>query len=176
MAPITHGLLSWIGANLVRLNRRERGIAVLAGIIPDLDGLGIFFGLKYYIQYHHVIFHNFLAGFLVMGLAFAFSTRRIATALLAGALFHLHLLCDLLGSGPVWPLYYLWPLSQKEWLLSFQWNLASWQNTVVTILSLIATVYIAVRMDRTPVEFFSTALDQKVVGVFKNWFGGKRKD
>jgi len=41
MSPITHFLLGWIVANTDRLNRRERALVTVAGVIPDLDGAGV---------------------------------------------------------------------------------------------------------------------------------------
>jgi len=173
MVPTTHGLVSWAIANLTELSRRDRGLILLAGIFPDLDGIGIFFGLEYYSRYHHIVAHNILAGALYTVLCGFFSRRKILTAFLAFLTFHLHLFCDMLGSGPGWPISYFWPFSGVEWYFKYQWNLASWQNLVVTVLALIACFYIAVRRDRTPIEFISTSIDSKVVDTIRKIWPGK---
>jgi len=41
MSPITHFLTGWVVANSAQLNRRDRILVTLAGIVPDLDGIGI---------------------------------------------------------------------------------------------------------------------------------------
>jgi len=110
MNPITHLLLSWSVANTSRLNKRERLLVTVAGISPDIDGLGIIpdiltrntdHHLQWWGQYHHQLGHNLGMGLTVALITFCLATRRGATAALALAAFHLHLLCDLLGAkGP----------------------------------------------------------------------------
>jgi hypothetical protein len=41
MSPITHLLASWIVAAKTTDNLRDRRLVTLAGVAPDLDGLGI---------------------------------------------------------------------------------------------------------------------------------------
>ena len=41
MAPETHLLLSWIIAAKTTDNPRDRQLVTLAGILPDVDGLGL---------------------------------------------------------------------------------------------------------------------------------------
>ena len=40
MHPVTHLLLSWTVAEAARLERKDRTLVTLAGVLPDLDGLG----------------------------------------------------------------------------------------------------------------------------------------
>ena len=40
MSPVTHFLVGWMVANTGGLNRRDRAAISLAGVIPDIDGLG----------------------------------------------------------------------------------------------------------------------------------------
>ena len=40
MSPITHLLASWTVASIPKLEKRDRAIITLAGISPDIDGLG----------------------------------------------------------------------------------------------------------------------------------------
>ncbi|MDB6125643.1 MAG: rane-bound metal-dependent hydrolase [Pedosphaera sp.] len=67
MSPVTHFLIGWITANTADLNRRDRAIVTVAGIIPDLDGIGIVAEvltrnsakpLTWWSDYHHVLGHN----------------------------------------------------------------------------------------------------------------------
>jgi len=41
MPPITHFIGSWLLAAAVTDNPRDRKLVTLAGVLPDLDGLGI---------------------------------------------------------------------------------------------------------------------------------------
>jgi hypothetical protein len=71
-----------------------------AGVIPDIDGLGIVAEfltkdserpLLWWSEYHHVIAHNLGFGLLVAAIAFAL-TRRCLVVALTTLSFHLHLL------------------------------------------------------------------------------------
>ena len=67
MSPITHFLLGWTVASAApSLNRRERAVVTIAGVIPDIDGLGIVAEiltrnserpLNWWSEYHHAL-HN----------------------------------------------------------------------------------------------------------------------
>jgi hypothetical protein len=162
MQPTTHAELSWLLAQGLE-HRRDRVLVTVAGLIPDLDGLGIFVGAEQYLRYHHVLGHNLLAAAAVGIGGFAFGRKRTQTALLALAAFHLHLLCDLAGSGPGWPLYYLWPFSWNEQFWSGQWDLARWQNGLIAVAGSILCLATALPLRRTIVEIFSRRADAAVV-------------
>jgi membrane-bound metal-dependent hydrolase YbcI (DUF457 family) len=123
--------------------------------------------LAWFSEYHHLLTHNLWSAFVMTAAAAAFARKRTATAVLAFASFHLHLLGDLLGSrgpdGYQWPIKYLYPWSSTEWTWHGQWQLASWQNVAVTM-ALLCFAFYAARMKRiTPVEVFSTRADEAVV-------------
>ena len=124
MSPETHLLASWIIAAKTTRNSRDCRLVALAGFVPDADGLGLlvdFFhriiGGKqtfYYETYHHYLLHGIFGGMLVACLMACLARDKRRVALLALLVFHLHLLCDLVGSrGPkpddLWPLFYLGP-------------------------------------------------------------------
>jgi hypothetical protein len=67
LSPVTHYLLSWMVANSAKLARKERAVVTLAGVAPDLDGLGIVpewltrnsaHPLNWFSEYHHTLGHN----------------------------------------------------------------------------------------------------------------------
>jgi hypothetical protein len=67
MSPVTHLLLSWSVANTLHINRRERALVTIAGVVPDFDGAGIIFDIfshgtgrqaSLWDSYHHVLGHN----------------------------------------------------------------------------------------------------------------------
>jgi len=68
----------------------------------------------------------------------ALAKQRLLVGALSFVAFHLHLLCDLAGSGPGWPIWYLYPLSLNETMWSGQWNLASWQNSLIGLAATLA--------------------------------------
>ena len=65
-----------------------------------------------------------------------FARQRLRAAVLCLIVFHLHLLCDLIGSrGPsavdLWPIFYFGPFSKDPmWLWKGQWPLDAWPNPV----------------------------------------------
>ena len=117
----------------------------LAGVIPDIDGLGIIpelltrnsaHPLLWFSEYHHQL-HNLAFGLLVTGVAFGLARQKWKTALLVLVSFHLHLFEDLIGArgpdGYQWPIPYLWPFSRGGGLVwSGQWALNAWPNFVIT--------------------------------------------
>lgn len=162
MHLIVHAELSWLAAQALR-SRRDRAIVVAAGLAPDLDALSILGGADAFGTYHHVLTHGYVAALATVLLVGAFSRQRLLAAGLALCTFHLHLVCDLLGSGPGWPLVYLWPGSRAEWFWSGQWDLASWQNSLIAVLASVTCLGMAFPFRRTIVELFSLKADAQVV-------------
>jgi inner membrane protein len=77
---------------------------------------------------------------------FTIASRRWLTSGLVMLCFHLHLLCDILGSkgpdGYQWPIPYLKPFSDV-WQLSWagQWQLNAWQNIAITSVAILFILY-----------------------------------
>ena len=159
----THLLSGWCAADLLELTPRERLFAMLAATVADLDGLGVVVSVDYYAAYHHLLGHNLLFGVITSGIFTFFSSHRLKAFGLYFALFHLHLVLDLLGSGPEWGIHYLWPFSQAEILNPRGWELMSWQNFSFTAALIVWTLVIAIRRKRTPLEMIAPSLDRKVV-------------
>jgi len=179
MNPASHLLTGWVVANTVDLTARDRALVTLAGVVPDIDGLGLFAEiltehttspLLWYSKYHHVLCHNIGFGLLLAVTTALFSVRRWMTAFLVLVVFHLHLLGDLVGSrGPddyQWPISYLSPFSSR-WKLIWtgQWELNAWPNVLITILLLTATIYIGWKKDRSPLEMVSKRADAAFVSI-----------
>jgi membrane-bound metal-dependent hydrolase YbcI (DUF457 family) len=183
MSPATHFLVGWMVANSAELNRRERAAVAAAGVIPDLDGLGIVaevltrgtsHPLPWFSQYHHTL-HNLSFALLVSALSFWLAQRRWKTAALAFLSFHLHLLGDLVGArgpdGYQWPIPYLLPFSRAwEWTWEGQWALNAWPNFVLTIALLLATFYLAWKRGFSILEMLSTRADQALVRTLRARF------
>lgn len=185
MSPITHFMVGWLTANAADLNKRERVAVTIAGIIPDVDGLGIIAEkltvgtdrpLLWWTEYHHVIGHNLGFCLLVAGCVFAVSEKRWKAAGLAGLAFHLHLIGDVIGArGPdgfQWPIPYLLPFHdglQISW--SGQWALDAWPNFVITGLALVSILYLAWKRGFSPLEIVSESADRAFVATLRNRFG-----
>lgn len=184
MSPVTHFLLGWMVANSTELDRRERAVVALAGVAPDLDGLGIIpevltrnsaHPLRWFSDYHHELGHNLAFALVVSAIAFAVATRRWKTAALAFLSFHLHLLGDLAGArgpdGYQWPIPYLAPFAER-WLWSWdgQWALNAWPNFLLTGVCLLATFYLAWKRGYSPIEIVSPRADAAFVAALRSRF------
>jgi hypothetical protein len=154
MSPATHFLVGWMVANSTELNRRERAAVAVAGVIPDLDGLGIVaevltrgtsHPLPWFSQYHHTL-HN---------LSFALLVSAGARG----------------PDGYQWPIPYLLPFSRAwEWTWEGQWALNAWPNFVLTIALLLATFYLAWKRGFSILEMLSTRADQALVRTLRARF------
>jgi hypothetical protein len=185
MSPFTHLLASWIVAAKTTDNLRDRRLVTLAGVVPDLDGLGIVLDIGrgamksgqyyYYPQYHHWLMHGLPAAVVCSVLLAVPARRRWRVLGLAFLTFHLHLLCDLVGSrGPdkmdLWPIFYLGPLSQHPmWIWKYQWRLDGWQNRVICLALFFWALWLAVKMGDSFVGVFNRRCDRVFVGVLQKW-------
>ena len=88
---MTHFLAGWLIANAADLDRRGRALVTVAGVIPDLDGLGIVaevatrnsnHPLTWWSDYHHVLGHNIGFCALVTLFGVFLARRRFAVAIL----------------------------------------------------------------------------------------------
>ena len=183
MSPITHFLAGWMLAN-VSVRPRDRALIALAGVAPDLDGLGIVpevltaksaHPLMWFSEYHHLLGHNIGFALVTTIAAFFLSGRRWKTAALVFLSFHLHLFCDLIGArgpdGYQWPIPYLLPFSHK-WDLSWsgQWMLNAWPNFAITFVLLGTTFYLAWKRGFSPLEIFSSRADAAFVNALRQRF------
>ena len=189
MSPVTHYLISWVVANSAKLERKERAIVTLAGVAPDLDGLGIVpewltrnssHPLNWFSEYHHTLGHNLGFAIVVTGVSCLIASRgwKLKAALFACLTFHLHLFCDLIGArgpeGEQWPIPYLAPFSQAwQWSWHGQWALNAWPNFVITFAALGATFYLAWKRGFSPLETFSRKADTMFVAALRNRFPAK---
>jgi len=180
MSPVTHFLSGWVVANATALDRRERIAVTVASVAPDIDGLGLVpelitrnsaHPLLWFSEYHHAL-HTLWFAVVVSALTASVATRRWKAAGLAFLAFHLHLLCDLVGSrgpdGYTWPIPYLRPFSDRwQWNWQGQWALNSWENLTITLVLLAITLAIIQRYGRSPVELFSSRADRIVVAAIR---------
>jgi inner membrane protein len=172
MSPLVHAEFSWLLAQGLR-ERRDRLLVVCAGLAPDLDGLTLLGGSELYARYHHVLFHGYVGALLTALVCAALARQRVGVGALSLLAFHLHLGCDLVGSGPGWPIWYFWPTSNVEWFWKGQWDLASWQNSLIGLTVTLACLACALRWRRTPVELVSPRWDGEVTRTLRRRFLGE---
>ena len=185
MSPETHLLASWIIAAKTTDNARDCRLVALAGILPDADGLGLiadalngWLGGKqtqYYAHYHHYLLHGALGGILIAILMASFARHRWRVALLTLLVFHLHLLCDFVGSrGPapedLWPIFYLGPFDKDPmWVWKGQWRLDGWFNRYLSVALFLWALWLPLRLGYSVVGVFNRRADQVFVGVLRKW-------
>lgn len=185
MNPITHFLVSWDIANAGTLECKDRTLVTLAGVVPDLDGLGVIpelltrnsdHPLFWWTDYHHILGHNLMFGLIVSIGSFVIAKKRWKTAVLAFLTFHLHLLGDIVGArgpdGYQWPIPYLYPFSET-WQLVWQgqWALNDWPNFVITGVALFLMFFFAWKRAFSPLEMVSRSADRAFVQTLRNRFG-----
>lgn len=184
MSPVTHLLLSWSFSSVFPFDRKDRVLVTLAGVVPDLDGAGMLLDLFSYrpgqplelwIRFHHVLCHNLACGLFIALLTFCLATRRMLAGVAALLAFHLHLVCDILGSrGPdeAWSVPYLLPFSHAGDLVwAHQWALNSWQNFAITFLALLVIFYQGWRKGISPLEIVSRRANNAFVAALRARFG-----
>jgi inner membrane protein len=184
MSPVTHFLAGWLVANTALSNRRDRILVTIAGIISDIDGMGLLMDiiqrnpvtkLEWWGTYHHQLGHNILFVIIIVFLSSLFSIRRMTAVILVFISMHLHFLGDILGArGPddQWPIPYLLPFS-ASWQLTWsgQWMLNSWQNFIITASLLGMTFYLAWKRGYSPLEMLSSKADLAFVRTLRSRFG-----
>lgn len=183
MSPVTHLLLSWSVASALPLRRKDRVLVTLAGVAPDLDGIGLLWDLAQgagqplalWSMFHHVLGHNITFGLTLALIIFFAATRRAAACAAALVVFHLHLLCDLFGSrGPdeLWSIPYLLPFSESwNFVWADQWPLNSWQNFAITFAAIIFVFYQGLKRSISPLELISQRANNAFVEVIRKRFG-----
>jgi len=184
VAPETHLLASWVIAAKTTDNPRDCRLVALAGLLPDLDGLGLLLDAaapalghrtQIYAQYHHYLLHGVLGGVLIAVLAALFARHKWRVLLLSLAVFHFHLLCDFVGSrGPapedLWPIFYLGPFDHDPmWIWKGQWRLDGWPNRIFSLVLFAWALRLAVQRGYSFVGVFSRRADEIFVGVLRRW-------
>lgn len=185
MSPVTHLFVSWVIAAKTTDNPRDCRLVALAGILPDADGLGVvvdaascalgYRGTLFYEHYHHFLLHGIYGGVAIAALLTCFARHRWRVLVLALLVFHVHLLCDLVGSrGPdpvdLWPIFYFGPFSKNVmWIWKGQWPLDAWPNRLLSVAMFVWSLRLAVQRGYSFVGVFNRRLDEIFVGVLRKW-------
>jgi hypothetical protein len=171
MSPIIHGCVGWLIGHRLQ-SRRARLAVTVAAVAPDLDGVGLLVSEELYVEWHHRLAHGAIFA-VVTAVVVGSMCRSKKAAALALIAFHSHVVMDLVGSGPGWPILYWYPFDHTEWLPSWQWDLASWQNSVFGLATVLVCLATALTVRRTPVELFSPRADSRVVTTLRHRFLGE---
>ncbi len=185
LSPITHFLLGWTALERALPARRDKALIALAGVAPDLDGLGIVVDFAtramgwpetdYYQTFHRLYGHGLAAAIVFAAVTFALAEARMRAAALAFISVHLHFVCDLLGSrgnGPedIWGIWYFAPFSTARKLAwSGQWQLVGWQNMLITAVLIAIALARATRTGYSPLLLASRRADLELVKVLRKW-------
>lgn len=187
MSPITHLVGSWLVAVATTDNPRDRKLVTWAGVVPDADGLGVIPGVigswisgkectfQYYQTYHHLLTHGWPAAVVVSILFALCAHNRRLVLLLCLLTFHLHLLCDLIGSrgsdvGDLWPICYSEPLFRHPiWFWKHQWKLDGWQNQTIFVVLFLVSLWVATKKGFSFVEVINSRADKIFVDVLQKW-------
>ena len=165
----SHLMLSWFFADASRLDSaNDRRIVAWSGLAPDIDVLAYVGAILWYRLdkdlafenvwrvVHHRYTHNLTFVLLTGIVACLLASRFIAArggparsvdgarvwrvAMLSMLASALHNFCDIVGGGPTWPVYPLWPLSDFGWTANWSWTLSEWPNTVILFSCLAGTM------------------------------------
>lgn len=185
MSPSAHFIASWLVGAATTNNSRDRKLVTVAGILPDLDGLGMVADIighhfsshpdsfHYYHRYHHVLTHGWPGALVICGLLALFAREKLRTSLLCLLTFHLHLFCDLLGSrGPnpddLWPILYSQPLFRNPvWVWHGQWPLYGWQNNTIFLALFLLALWVSAKKGVSFLEFFGRRVDSTFVNLLR---------
>ena len=129
----------------------------------------------YYQQYHHYLLHGWPGAMIVSVLLMFFGRQHWRVLFACLLTFHLHLVCDLIGSrGPtardLWPICYSEPFFRHPiWFFKSQWRLDGWQNRVITLILFLTELGLAPRRGYSCVEVFNRKADTVFVAVLRKW-------
>jgi LexA-binding, inner membrane-associated putative hydrolase len=114
-------------------------LVIAAGVLPDLDGIGVIFGWRFYQRYHRVLGHGLpLTLFgppLLAGLgAWLFGVDFLPLWAWCQVSLVGHLVTDVLFYR--WPVQLLWPISSRGW----EGGLVGWNDLIPTFFLYTASV------------------------------------
>ena len=188
----SHLIISWFTAEAAGLrSSRDRRIVALSGLAPDIDVLAylgaiVYFGFDKELAFEHVwqvVHHRYTHGlgfvlltgivtFIVASrgtmpseMAFRQVARVVVFSMIASIV---HIFCDVVGGGPTWPVYPLWPVSDFGWAVNWSWTLADWPNTVILFLCLAGMMLYAKKSGRSVMESLNYNLDRWFVTIIQH--------
>lgn len=179
MNIITHALIGWCAGNRISRQPAEVAVVAAASLVPDIDAAGALVDLvrggeaELFSAFHHKFGH--CLPFCLLLTIFVWRWRKNASlALWCAALFHLHLLGDIVGArgpdGYQWPIYYFFPFSEYALVWSSQWEINAWPNLVLTVLLIFLFLRQVAVAGFSPLVFLSRTADEKLVMTLRRRF------
>lgn len=179
MTGLSHAMISWTIAQGGGDKLRDRRIITWMGILPDADAiayvigaipnLDIDEGYVFFVSVHHRYTHGLVMLLAAALFAAVFARRKLRTALLTGIVVIGHLLCDLVASGPEFPIYPFWPFDKWicqtsiPWTVSWSIPVQEWPNLLAGFVLLVAAFGMGRRIGRTPLEAISLKMDEELL-------------
>ncbi len=171
MSPIIHLITAWLIAILLLKDVKARRVVMIAGVIPDIDGVFILFSTDLYYKYHHTFGHSLVFALPFLAVASIYGSKRISTwattffvAILA---FLAHLISDMFASS--WSVYPFWPLNSLGLSAYPMLTKDMLQLVIVPIFSVLVFILMAlaiIKKGSTPMEFISGKWDKATTGFF----------
>lgn len=171
MTPLAHLLIAYVAAALLTKDVWLRRIAVIGGIIPDMDGIFLLFSTELYYKYHHTIMHPPFAG-IILALAFAsaFALYR-KSAFNSSFLFFmlgfaLHGAADIAGTN--WPVNMLAPFGTLDVSIGalLPYGALALLNALVLLAVLALAFALFAAQKRSALELLSARADRKLTALF----------
>ena len=106
--------------------------------------------------------------FVIVGRGKPAYPRAVGVAGLSMAVSMIHVFCDVVGGGPTWLVYPLWPVSDFGWTVSWSWTLADWPNTVILFLCLAGMMLYAKISGHSPIESINYKFDRWFVTIIQH--------
>ena len=179
MNIITHALIGWCAGNRISRQPADVALVTAASLVPDIDAAGALVDLirggeaELFSAFHHKFGHCLLFCLLLAFLVWRWR-KSARLALWCAALFHLHLLGDVVGArGPdgfQWPIYYFFPFSEYSLVWSYQWEINAWPNLVLTVFLIFLFLWQVAVAGFSPLFFFSRTADEKLVLTLRQRF------
>lgn len=171
MTPLAHFLIAYVAAALLTKDIRLRRIAVIGGILPDLDGIFLLFDIGAYYRYHHALLHPPVAGvMLALALAAALAFYRKGAFKSAFAFFMLgfalHGAADVLGTN--WPVNLLAPFGTLDVSVGalLPYGALALLNALVLLAVLALALALFAVQKRSALELLSVRADRKLTALF----------
>jgi membrane-bound metal-dependent hydrolase YbcI (DUF457 family) len=160
-------MIAWLIAIALLDHVRDRRLATVAGVVPDIDGFYILYNSDLYYEFHHTWGHSFLFALPLIILFTLFSKDRKRTFFASIAAFSLHLVADVVGSN--WAIEPFYPISSLSYSgLSYFTNdfIYGIINPITALLAIFLIIMVIRKKEVSPFEFISPSLDQKLIGLY----------
>lgn len=114
---LTHGLISYLPVTLLTKEKKLWLIAIISGMLPDLDGIPILYDRALYYRVHHELFHPPVYGVLlgviaVYAFEHFFKMKKLPVFSVTAFSFSLHAIADVVFTN--WYVKLLWPISSYK--------------------------------------------------------------